>query len=83
MMGEIDGQSAASSPVADPLPPDGQDDNNDDHDYNNCPDSDIHGVIPLNTRLKIRFVLPLAWRRKPPRVAAAAVEAASPWQISS
>ena len=45
---EIDagGQSAASSPIADPLPPQGQDDNDDDHDENNRPDADIHLVIP-------------------------------------
>ena len=36
-------QVAASSPVADPLPPQGQDDNNDDYDENDRPDTDIHG----------------------------------------
>ena len=40
---DADSQSAASSPVADPLPPQGQDDNNDDHDDNDRPDADIHG----------------------------------------
>jgi hypothetical protein len=37
------GQIAASTPVADSLPPQGQDDNNDDHDKNDRPDTDIHG----------------------------------------
>ena len=36
------GQIAASSPAADSLPAQGQDDNNDDHDENDRPDTDIH-----------------------------------------
>jgi hypothetical protein len=40
---DADGQIPASSPVADPLPPQGQDDNNDDYDDDDRPDTDIHG----------------------------------------
>ena len=55
-----DGESAASLPVADSLPPYSQDDDNDDHDDNDCPDSDIQGVIPLIAGVKILLELPLA-----------------------
>ena len=40
---DADGQIPASSPAADALPPQGQDDNNNDHDDNDRPDTDIHG----------------------------------------
>lgn len=40
---DADGQILVSSPAADTLPPQGQDDNNDDHDDNDRPDTDIHG----------------------------------------
>ena len=40
---DADGQIPVSPPIADALSPQGQDDNNDDHNDNDRPDSDIHG----------------------------------------
>jgi hypothetical protein len=57
----------AFSPVAGPLPAQGQHDDDDDDDKDDGPDADIHGGFPLAGRLKTPMSCP--WHGDPNRLA--------------